>query len=221
MSQHRKARGMRTQLLVADYLKDHGWPHATSAGAGRAGVDVLNTPDIAVEVKARTDLSPLAWVRQAEKEADGRLPFAVFRPNGMGEHPGQFLAMLRLSDLVKLLQEAGYGDPDAANGPLNVASGGRAQGVAVRGMSVPQGTLHLDVEEDARGVAQGAAGHLPEQEAVQGRGRREAAPVDAAEARGGAGVGLAERVQVPRVPGVASDQAVEATPLTTLAWGAE
>ena len=105
----RKARGMRTQLLVAEHLKDNGWPFATSAGSGRGGVDVLNTPDIAVEVKARTDLSPLAWVRQAEAAADGRLPFAVFRPNGMGETPERFLAMIRFGDLVALLRAAGYG----------------------------------------------------------------------------------------------------------------
>lgn len=111
MTQHRKHRGMRTQLLVAEHLKDNGWPFAESAGSGRSGADILGTPDIAVEVKARTELSPLAWVRQAENAADGRLPFAVFRPNGMGEHPEQFLAMLRLGDLVEVLNRAGYGRP--------------------------------------------------------------------------------------------------------------
>lgn len=111
MSQHRKHRGMRTQLLVAGHLKAHGWPFAESAGSGRAGADILGTPDIAVEVKARTELSPLAWVRQAEDAADGRLPFVAFRPNGMGEHPEQFLAMLRLGDLVEVLNRAGYGQP--------------------------------------------------------------------------------------------------------------
>ena len=109
MSQHRKHRGMRTQLLVAEYLKVHGWPFAESAGPGRSGVDILGTPDIAVEVKARADLSPLAWVRQAEQVADGRLPFAVFRPNGMGEHPEDFLAMIRFGRQVELLNQAGYG----------------------------------------------------------------------------------------------------------------
>lgn len=110
MTNHRKARGMRTQLLVTEHMKDNGWPFATSAGAGRAGSDVLNTPDVSVEVKARANLSPLAWVKQAEDAADGRLPFVVFRPNGMGEHPEQFLAMLRFGDLIQLLREAGYGD---------------------------------------------------------------------------------------------------------------
>ena len=113
MTQHRKHRGMRTQLLVANHLAARGWPHATSAGSGRPGVDVLGTPDIACEVKARANLDPLAWVKQAEKDADGRLPFAVFRPNGMGETPGRYVAFLRLDDLIDLLLAAGYGDPTA------------------------------------------------------------------------------------------------------------
>ncbi|WP_330473804.1 hypothetical protein [Terrabacter sp. C0L_2] len=108
-TQHRKARGMRTQLLVAEHLRANGWPHAGSAGSGRNGADILETPDIAVEVKARADLNPLAWVKQAEGAADGRLPFAVFRPNGMGETPGRYVAFLRLDDLVSLLRAAGYG----------------------------------------------------------------------------------------------------------------
>ena len=112
MTQHRKARGMRSQLLVTEYLKERGWPHATSAGSGRPGVDVLNTPDIACEVKARSGLDPLAWVKQAEKDADGRLPFAVFRPYGMGETPERYVAFLRFGDLVDLLRQAGYGDSE-------------------------------------------------------------------------------------------------------------
>lgn len=114
MSQHRKRRGMRTQKLVAEYLRDRGWPFADTAGAGRSGADVTNTPDIAVEVKARADLNPLAWVRQAEAAAEGRLPFVVFRCNGQGEDAGQYLAMLRLADLVPLLHAAGYGSPKEA-----------------------------------------------------------------------------------------------------------
>lgn len=109
-SQARKRRGLRTQDLVAEYLKARGWPFAVSTGAGRPGVDVTGTPDIAVEVKARGDFNPAGWLKQAEKNADGRLPFAVFRPNGVGEHPDRFLAVLRFGDLVELLRAAGYGD---------------------------------------------------------------------------------------------------------------
>lgn len=101
---------MRTQKLVAAHLAANGWPFAESAGAGRQGADITGTPDLAVEVKARTNLNPLAWVRQAEGTADGRLPLVVFRCNGQGEDAGKFLAMLRLDDLTGVLRAAGYGD---------------------------------------------------------------------------------------------------------------
>ncbi len=110
MSQHRKRRGMRTQLLVAETLARNGWPFAESAGAGRQGADVTGTPDIAVEVKARTNFDPLAWIRQARSGADGRLPFVVVRCNGQGENVLDYPAMLRFEDLLALLVEAGYGD---------------------------------------------------------------------------------------------------------------
>ena len=111
MSQHRKHRGMRTQKLVAQWLANHGWPYAESTGAARQGADVTGTPDIAVEVKARTGFDPLAWIRQAEAAADGRLPFVVFRCNGQGEQAGDYPALIRFSDLTQLLADAGYGDP--------------------------------------------------------------------------------------------------------------
>ena len=111
MSQHRKHRGLRSQKLVADYLKEHGWPFAESTGAGRSGADITGTVDVAIEIKARANLDPHAWVKQAEKAADGRLPFAVARMNGQGEHPDQWVAFLRFGDLVDLLNAAGYGDP--------------------------------------------------------------------------------------------------------------
>ena len=111
MNQHRKHRGMRTQRLVADHLATRGWPYAESAGAGRSGADVTGTPDIAVEVKARTGFDPLAWIRQAEAASDGRLPFVVVRCNGQGEQAADYPALIRFGDLVELLNAAGYGDP--------------------------------------------------------------------------------------------------------------
>lgn len=113
MSQARKHRGMRTQAVVAEWFRDRGWPFAQPAGAGRPGVDVTGTVDIAVEVKARRDLNPLAWIRQARAAASGRLPFVVFRCDGQGETTvGEWPVLIRLEDFTRLLHEAGYGDPD-------------------------------------------------------------------------------------------------------------
>lgn len=110
MTQARKARGMHTQALVADYLRTRGWPFAESTGAGRNGSDITGTPDIAVEVKARTGFDPKAALKQAHDNAHGRLPFAVLRLNGQGPAViEEWPAVIRLGDLVALLQEAGYG----------------------------------------------------------------------------------------------------------------
>lgn len=115
MTNHRKHRGMRTQLLVAQWFATHGWPFADSAGAGRPGSDITGMLDVAVEVKARTNLDPLAWVKQAVTAAHGRLPVVVFRCNGQGEQTiADWPCLVRLGDLTRLLQEAGYGDPTQA-----------------------------------------------------------------------------------------------------------
>lgn len=108
-NQSRKARGMRTQLVVAQWFQAAGWVHATSTGAGRGGRDIENTPGVAIEVKARSDLQPLAWLRQAEAAAGGDLPLVVFRPNGIGEeHVGQWGVLMRLTDVTLLLRDAAY-----------------------------------------------------------------------------------------------------------------
>lgn len=110
-SQSRKHRGMRTQLVVAEYLESNGWPNAESTGSGRSGSDVTGTPGLCFEIKARADFQPQAWMRQAAMSPG--LPMVTFRPNGVGEtRVGEWPCILRLADLVALLRLAGYGDPD-------------------------------------------------------------------------------------------------------------
>lgn len=108
-NQSRKARGMRTQALVAEWFQTRGYPYATDAGAGRPGRDVLNTPGLSIEVKARTGFNPQAWLRQAEGAAKGaELPVAIFRPNGMGEASiGKWGCLLTLQEFTDLIVMAG------------------------------------------------------------------------------------------------------------------
>lgn len=110
----RKARGAQTQTAVANYFRNTIYPYAESAGAGRGGRDVLNTPRIAVEVKARRDLDPLAWLRQVQRASDtGDLPMVVFRPDGLGlVSVDSWPVLMTLADVVRLLKEAGYGAPE-------------------------------------------------------------------------------------------------------------
>ena len=49
----RKQRGYDSQRLVANYLRDNGFPHAEPVGAGRTGSDVTGTDGLDWEVKAR------------------------------------------------------------------------------------------------------------------------------------------------------------------------
>lgn len=113
---HRKHRGMATQALAAQWFRDHGFPYATDAGAGRPGRDLLNLVGLAGEVKARTAFSPLAWIRQAITTAGGDLPFVLLRCNGQGPKTiGDWPVLLRLEDFTTLVRAAGYGDPEQAD----------------------------------------------------------------------------------------------------------
>jgi hypothetical protein len=106
MSQSRKHRGFRTERVVAEFLR-HWWEGAVvGRGSGR---DILNVP-FDCEVKARTGLDVSGTLRQIETRTakSGLLGFACFRLNGQGERCEEYVAMLRLGDLVELLVAAGY-----------------------------------------------------------------------------------------------------------------
>jgi len=108
MSQSRKHRGFRTERVVAEYLKR--WWENASIGRG-SGRDIYGVP-FDCEVKARTGLDVVGTLRQIETRTaeSGLLGFACFRLNGQGEQAENYVAMLRLGDLVELLRAAGYED---------------------------------------------------------------------------------------------------------------
>jgi hypothetical protein len=108
----RKHRGYKTERLVAQYFSENGWPYALATGAGRSGSDVTGIPYFDIEVKARSSFSPKAWIDQTVKRStgSGETPVVVSRLNGQGEQVGNYLAFMRLSDLVDLMRKAGYDD---------------------------------------------------------------------------------------------------------------
>lgn len=114
-TQSRKARGMRTQLVVATSLRTL-WPLADSTGAGRPGQDILNTPGYALEVKARRAFRPTEWLRQARHNAAGLRPAVIFRPDGLGECSiDEWGVLMTLKDWKELVSESEFGRPlDAA-----------------------------------------------------------------------------------------------------------
>lgn len=118
----RKQRAHDTETAVARWFGGNGWPHAEPVGAGRSGSDVTGMPGLMVEVKARRDFRPVEWLKQhAHKEpahaavgtfhdSPPKVPFVVWRPDGMGPTSiGSWGVMMRLDDFTALLREAGYG----------------------------------------------------------------------------------------------------------------
>lgn len=96
-------------MVVAEYFKRHGVPDAEPTYGSEPGRDVKNVPGVAIEVKARREFSPLEWARQAESNADGDLPVSIVRCNGQGEKSvDEWLAFVRVKDLVRLLQSPPY-----------------------------------------------------------------------------------------------------------------
>jgi len=111
-SQSRKHRGLRSQKVFADHVRPL-FPYAEPTGAGRQGRDILSTPGVYFELKARTGFDPKSALKQIEADASSDVGVAVLRLNGQGEaNIGEWVACMRVDTLMRLLKEAGYGPKD-------------------------------------------------------------------------------------------------------------
>ena len=121
-SQHRRTRGFRTERVVAQYLSTV-WP---SACVGRgSGKDIVNVPFDA-EVKSRSGFQPLAYMKQlkARTSISGELGFACLRLNGQGESAEDYACIIRLGDLLPLLQlKYGHLDKEPTEADIDRCSG--------------------------------------------------------------------------------------------------
>jgi hypothetical protein len=121
-SQARKHRGFRTERVVAEYLSTW-WPNAC-VGRG-SGKDIHNVPFDA-EIKARASFQPLEYIRQykARTAISGELGFAVMRLNGQGENAEDYACVIRLGDLLPLLQlKYGHIDNQPTEADIDRCSG--------------------------------------------------------------------------------------------------
>ena len=115
MSSSRVQRGRQSEAIVAAHLRKHGWPDAERTPASLPGKDILNTGDIAFEVKARRGLDLPGWLRQAVSRKG--FPVLVIRPDGSGEKNLEAWAMVIPFGLgVELLRKAGYGSDGEDHG---------------------------------------------------------------------------------------------------------
>lgn len=106
MNESRKARGMKAQVHCADFLRAI-FPWVNTVSGAASGRDLRNTPGLAVEVKARRDFDPMAWLRQSEKNSDDdEFPIVIWQPDGYGPAKmKQWPFMGQLGDFRKLWAE--------------------------------------------------------------------------------------------------------------------
>jgi len=111
-SQSRKHRGYDSQKVFAEHIRDL-FPFAEPTGAGRQGRDILSTPGIYFEVKARSGFKPTEALKQTVAPAleAGDLPIIIMRMNGQGpKNIGKWVALTDVDTIMQLLKEAGYGN---------------------------------------------------------------------------------------------------------------
>jgi len=106
-AESRKHRGYKTQRNTALFLQ-RWFPHATSAGAGSQGSDVLHVP-FDVEVKARDRPSITEAFNQIKSRNLGVPGLVVFRMNGQGDDASQYVAIMKLGELMEAISRCKCG----------------------------------------------------------------------------------------------------------------
>ncbi len=110
-----KQKGTAFETQIVEYLRESGWVHAERralTGNNDKG-DITGTGPLVWECKNHQKLSFSAWLEEAEIERDNakaNYGIVVAKRRGKGKPQDQY-AMMKLSWLIKLLQEAGYINP--------------------------------------------------------------------------------------------------------------
>lgn len=106
MANSRVARGRKTQSLIADWFRAHGYPQAKAVEAFLPGADVTGVDGFSIEVKATSKGDLLAALRQADANAiECQTPLVIWRPNGYGEtRIGEWVVAMRLQDFTTLIE---------------------------------------------------------------------------------------------------------------------
>lgn len=106
----RQNRGRESEFIVARLYQRYGAQFAEAIPKFLPGKDIKNVPSLAPEIKSAKDFQPLAWTRQAAKNAGlNEIPVVHYRPNGYGEAKiNDWPVIMRTEDFMRLLVAAGY-----------------------------------------------------------------------------------------------------------------
>lgn len=119
MANRAKQKGTSFETLIRTYLNNNGFPiaHRTVLKGGGDTGDIngirnRENRQVALQCKNQKAFSLSQWLNDTVEQAanlKGALPALVVKRPGKGEKAvGDSYAVLRLSDLVELLKEAGY-----------------------------------------------------------------------------------------------------------------
>lgn len=104
MNKSRRKRGRRTEIVIAEYLAKY-WEDISVVPSALGGSDILGVPGFDVEVKARAQFQPLAALKQQDARKGTQKGLIIMRLNGQGEDAGEYIAIMRLKELVPLLHK--------------------------------------------------------------------------------------------------------------------
>lgn len=114
-----KQKGTAAESALVKYLAVNGFPNAERralTGEFDQG-DITGTPALAWEVKNHKTYKFPEWLGEIRTEtinAKADYGILVVKPNGVGfTNQGQWWAVMPVEEMVQLLRDAGYGDPNA------------------------------------------------------------------------------------------------------------
>lgn len=104
MPSSRVSRGRKSQELVAQWFREHGFERAQSRPASLPGVDITGLTWFAPEVKATAGQDFTGALRQARANAGSKYPLVIYRPKGYGpEKIDDWLVVFSLKDATELM----------------------------------------------------------------------------------------------------------------------
>ncbi|NDD53578.1 hypothetical protein EBZ39_06830 [bacterium] len=111
MANSRVARGRKTQSVIAEWFRAHGYPKAKAIEAFLPGADIVGVDGFSIEVKATSKGDLLAALRQAKANAiECQTPVVIWRPNGYGEtRQGEWIVAMTLNDFTQLIERQTHG----------------------------------------------------------------------------------------------------------------
>ena len=120
MGNKHKAKGTAFETLVVNYLKDNGFTdaHRTALqgindSGDIHGITRSNTPaELALQCKNQKAFDLSGWLNDTVEQAsklDNGVPLLVVKRPGKGEKAlGDSYAIMRLSDIIAILKDAGF-----------------------------------------------------------------------------------------------------------------